>query len=346
MRVPVLRRLLIALFLGSAGPIGAAAEETATAATGREISEMAAYNGNLARTYLTATDIFASSDEMQVLIDSYVDGSIGEAEYRDAMNALTSQTYARIGQLDDKLAALPDLPDVKQPATQKMAQAVRAFRTYLQGTPEELRQILRLYERASAAVLAGDDAGYAQITREQLAQLANVVDGETALLTAQLEFLDRKSFILPLQYCIIHHNDSIAKLLRSWADADEIDLTAAIGIMEVHLTKADESRREGELKLTAVKAKYGMQQIVKPSAAEETEAMYGIFENMRQAYEVEESLVAQTRKYGQAISAATLATDAASFEIFWEETSALVDRRIALGLERVQLAQQLGASIR
>jgi hypothetical protein len=89
-----------------------------------------------------------------------------------------------------------------------------------------------------------------------------------------------------------------------------------------------------------------MQQVLKPSAKEETEAMYGIFENMRKAYEVEESLVAQTRKFGQAISAATLATDASSFEIFWEEISALVDRRIALGLERVQLAQQLGASIK
>jgi hypothetical protein len=306
---------------------------------------MAAYNGKLVQIYIEAADIYVKSQDLQDLVDRYENGGLDDDALRNQMRQELSTHEAGIRELEAALAALPEVPAVTQPLSQKMVQSVRAFREFLLEIPKELKRSLQLYEQAAAAAIAGDDVRSAELIKEQLALYAGVIDGESALLRAQLEFLDKKSLIIPLQECVIHHNDSIARLLRSWADAEAIDLTASMAVMEDDLQQADQSRVAGERKLKASKVVYGIRNNLASRPKGEAEAMADLFENLRRAYDIERQLVERTRAFSQALTDAGKTGEALSFDTFWTDIDALINQRLALGNERIAIAGRIGASM-
>jgi hypothetical protein len=340
----LLRAALLALLL--AGPAGvAAADQSATAAVGREIQTLAAYNATLVQIYLKAANIYVDAEDLEYLVEDYESGELDDDSLRRQMREELSKYEAGIRQLEADLAALPEVPAATQPSTQKMQRSIRAFKDFLLRVPEGLKKALQLHEQSAAAAIAGDDVRSLEVMKEQLTLYAGVIDGESALLRAQIELLDQKSFIIPLQECVIHHNDSLARLLRSWADAEEIDLSAAMAVMEDDLAKADRSRKTGERKLKATRTVYGIRNSLSSRPKGEAEAMTELLDNMSLAYDVERQLVEKTRAFGQALTDAGNTGEALPFDIYWLEISALIDRRIALGTDRLAIAQRIGASM-
>ncbi|HEX6092080.1 MAG TPA: hypothetical protein VFZ07_01940, partial [Dongiaceae bacterium] len=221
------------------------AEESRKAALGRDLQTFTQYNTMLIEKYNSDSDLMLRIDDLDALIDEYRAGSLSADELRGETRRRATAIESDIHLLEAELEAMPPLPTSSLPETQGLAKAVAAFRAYVKEMPESLRQHLKLIEQSSAAVLAGDETRYQALLREQFKFLADQVDGETAVLRVQVELIDPKSFIAPLQHCVMHHNNAWSALLRSWADAEEIDLTAVIEVMAEHLEKADLARRNG-----------------------------------------------------------------------------------------------------
>lgn len=343
----LLRAALLSLALAT--PLAAVADESRMAVLGREIQALTAYNVLLAEKYNSDAQIWFQFDELIDLIDEFHAGGIDPSDLRAQLRTRVTAIEHGLHALEADLAKLPELPPATLPQTKKVAQSIDAFRSYVLGMTQLSWERLRLVEQMSAAALANDVARYDELQREHFKFIAEEIDGETAVLRTQLEFIDPKSYITPLHHCSIHLNNAFSALLRSWADAEEIDLSAAMGIMAGHLEKAELARQNGDRKVRQQTAVWKARSTLLGSSGVGAKEMEELFENLRKSYGVEQQLVDVTRAFGKTLAEVGNGriTDEAtqSFDKFWMEMAALVNQRLELGVERQEIAGRIGAAL-